>query len=42
MLVTVLEAKLTANTAHVRITLSVFPETLKDEVVRICAEPSRI
>jgi ribosome-binding factor A len=35
MLVTVLEAKLTANTAHARITLSVFPETLKDEAVRI-------
>ncbi len=35
MLVTVLEAKLTANTAHVRITLSVFPETMKDEAIRV-------
>src|SRR5690242_13090056 len=33
-LVTVLRAKMTANTAHARITLSVFPETAKDEVLR--------
>ncbi|KAA0205860.1 ribosome-binding factor A [Candidatus Uhrbacteria bacterium] len=35
MLVTILDTKLTANTAHARITLSVFPETMKDEAVRI-------
>ena len=35
VLVTVLAAKMTANTAHARITLSVFPEDRKDEVVAI-------
>jgi len=32
--VTVLAAKLTANTMHAKITLSVFPESMKDEVRR--------
>ncbi|HVM90966.1 MAG TPA: ribosome-binding factor A [Verrucomicrobiae bacterium] len=35
VLVTVMGAKMTANTAHARITLSVFPETAKDEVLKI-------
>lgn len=35
VLVTVLRAKLTANTAHARITLSVFPEDRRDEVISI-------
>jgi len=35
VLVTVLRAKMTANTAHARITLSVFPEDRKDEVIAI-------
>jgi ribosome-binding factor A len=35
VLVTVLGAKMTANTAHARITLSVFPETAKEEVLKI-------
>lgn len=35
ILVTVLGAKVTANTAHARIKLSVFPEAAKEEVVRI-------
>lgn len=35
VLVTVLAAKMTANTAHARITLSVFPEDKKDEVIAI-------
>lgn len=34
VLVTVLAAKLTANTAHARIELSVFPETAQEEVVK--------
>lgn len=31
MLVTVMDAKVTANTAHARVVLSVFPETKQDE-----------
>ena len=40
-LVTVLGAKLTANTAHARITLSVFPETAKDEVLKVLDRAER-
>lgn len=39
--VTVLAAKVTANTAHARITLSVFPETKKEEALKALAEASR-
>jgi len=34
VLVTVLGAKITANTGHAKFTLSVFPETMKAEVLR--------
>lgn len=35
VLVTVLAAKMTANTAHAKITISVFPEDRKEEVIAI-------
>lgn len=38
--VTVLAAKVTANTAHARITLSVFPETKQEEALKALAEAS--
>lgn len=37
-IVTVLAAKVTANTAHARVTLSVMPETMQDEVIRSLKE----
>lgn len=37
-LVTVLDAKMTANTAHAKFTLSVFPETMEEEVLRSLKE----
>lgn len=41
VLVTVLGAKLTANTAHARIELSVYPETAQAEVVKILGYAER-
>lgn len=41
VLVTVLGAKLTANTAHARIELSVYPETAQAEVVKILGYADR-
>ena len=37
-LVTVLHAKMTANTAHAKFTLSVFPETMQKEILRVLRE----
>lgn len=36
--VTVLGAKITANTSHAKITLSVLPETMQEEVIRCLKE----
>jgi len=38
VLVTVLDSKITANTAHAKIILSVFPETAEKEVIAILKE----
>ncbi len=42
VLVTVLDAKITANTAHARIVLSVFPETKVEEVKQLLDEQQRV
>jgi ribosome-binding factor A len=41
MLVTVMAAKVTANTAHARVVLSVFPETMQEEARKILADYGR-
>jgi ribosome-binding factor A len=41
VLVTVMGAKVTANTAHARVVLSVFPETMQTEAKRILADNDR-
>lgn len=38
MLVTVLSAKITASTGHAKFTMSVFPESMKDEALRTLEE----
>lgn len=38
VLVTVLSAKITASTGHAKFVMSVYPETMKDEVIRTLEE----
>ncbi len=38
MLVTVVDARMTANTAHAKFVLSVFPETMQQETLRALRE----